>query len=154
MSLKRCTSSGLLNPWENTRCRLPSRAWPKQEASLYPYFWNMSTRSCVISPSLSTGQATSSINMLVPAHTHELTAFPDLCFQHQVYPCASRHLGVHATVLCGTRLPRAHSNCLTGQDSTAQGSTAQQSTAQQRPWYSNCYRASRASLHCSKRKQP
>lgn len=33
MSRNRCTSSGVRKPWLNTRCRLPSSACPKHDAS-------------------------------------------------------------------------------------------------------------------------
>mmetsp|Transcript_12601 Transcript_12601/g.26584 ORF Transcript_12601/g.26584 Transcript_12601/m.26584 type:complete len:241 (+) Transcript_12601:636-1358(+) len=65
--LYRSTSASVRKPWEKTKWRLPSRAWPKQEASWYSNFLNMLMRSRVMGPSFSTGQATSSMSMLVPA---------------------------------------------------------------------------------------
>ena len=61
------TSSSFLNPCENTRCRFPSSAWPITDASSYPNRSNMSIRSWVMSPSLSTSHATSSMSTDVPA---------------------------------------------------------------------------------------
>mmetsp|Transcript_13481 Transcript_13481/g.30895 ORF Transcript_13481/g.30895 Transcript_13481/m.30895 type:complete len:252 (+) Transcript_13481:1137-1892(+) len=64
--LYRSISSSFRNPWEKTRCRFPSSAWPKHDASWYLCRLNISMRSSIMSPSLSTSHATSSMSIDVP----------------------------------------------------------------------------------------
>mmetsp|Transcript_5149 Transcript_5149/g.8014 ORF Transcript_5149/g.8014 Transcript_5149/m.8014 type:complete len:255 (+) Transcript_5149:1248-2012(+) len=70
----RFTSASVRNPCENTRCRFPSNACPMHDASSYPNRWNMSIRSCVMSPSLSTSHATSSMSTDVPGARDDPTS--------------------------------------------------------------------------------
>mmetsp|Transcript_4498 Transcript_4498/g.15944 ORF Transcript_4498/g.15944 Transcript_4498/m.15944 type:complete len:437 (-) Transcript_4498:1063-2373(-) len=87
----RFTSSSFRKPCENTRCKLPSSAWPMHDASSYPNRSNMSIRSWVMSPSLSTSHATSSMSTDVPALREDPTRgiSPFLTSQYTLYTASS-----------------------------------------------------------------